>query len=723
MLDRKATEDGFMAAEIIPARTNAAIQNVVNRLGVRRAIVLIEDEPIDRQAAVPKARRRTSIASDVGFQDIISKVNTTYDMDKITPSSAPSFVQNMAAADRSVKSSHVSLTGSNSSVTDETKAVDPGYSPPTKFLRRMSVGAMDILRSFRQSTPVANEADNSGGLLPKTSAASLLPKSYVNSIYEEEEGKEEGAEGEDKDDAQLEPKTDEQRAEALPSYSPKHDTLPPVKESRIPPPPPSIAPPTIDIPEEEEISDGSDHEDQPATSTSHEPIHIETSHWELSSTAAAVQRRGSIQGSSLNPSQVSAKELMPMPPSSSTQKEPEIITKSASFLGETEAVRQSVTHSRRPSLGIPIPKSPMALTVDTKKNDKKEGLKPAKSIGALSIGGHIATPETGVPVRNRRGSGASFANSPALIIPSSPSRSDLMKIQGFSQIKGSAVFNITTDDDYDDGGTKDRTADIEEDELLMASPVSPGQRSRQPSVDKSPSSARSPSIVQIPKLPTMSRNGSTASKYIDLLGRLRGSHQSPQGNNKIKSFKRVVQVAADLKKVGEDPTLATELDTATLQMVIGLKKWARSRRLKKMETSKVQQVAQEIGTRMAMELPRTLQLDLINDAIPVVESYFHAYKRQLGEKHSFAIGCQSHLEKLKAMSRDRSFTLADMPTPEEEAAAAHAMAIHMIKMKAKSHENIQGSLMSLGSKGELYESKAKGGKTVKKYLAVKEEGP
>ncbi|KAI8854193.1 hypothetical protein BC829DRAFT_413134 [Chytridium lagenaria] len=91
--------------------------------------------------------------------------------------------------------------------------------------------------------------------------------------------------------------------------------------------------------------------------------------------------------------------------------------------------------------------------------------------------------------------------------------------------------------------------------------------------------------------------------------------------------------------------------------------------------TKAHDVAEQLSTRMANELPRMLQLDLINDAIPVIAAYLEGYKRQLGEKHSFTTGAQKHLERLKKMETERSFTLADMPTEEEERAAANAMAI------------------------------------------------
>ncbi|KAJ3218802.1 hypothetical protein HDU67_004050 [Dinochytrium kinnereticum] len=664
--------DGFMAAEIIPAQTNAAMQLVLNKLGVRRAIVLIEDEVREtKHIQAPRSRRRTSIASDIGFQDIISKVNTTYDMDKITPSSAPSFILDQHGANTAAKSSHLSLTGSKSSLNEGT--AEPSFQPPKTFLRRMSLGAMELMRGFR---PPADrpEGESSAGALPKTSAASLLPKKYVNSIYEDaedDEGEKDGETEQSTEKVDSASKTEVVPQSRLDILVPEESKPPTASKSPLAP---SNAVPAIALKEEPE-----DDNSSTTSAQSHEPLQKQSSHWEL----AAVQRKGSVVGG-LGFGPVSAHDLS----GTASRSALEISRRDAEkFAAKSTNDLPQITgsgpnRSRRPSLSIPIPKSPSGLKVDTLgagNQSISQTLKPSRSIGALSIGGHVATPETN-PTARRRGSGASFINAPAMVIPSSPSRSDLMKIQGFSTTKsGEIVVASSYNDDDVDGG--DRTADIDVDvdepypdvmtEVELR--VAPQDRSRNPSFDRN---ARNPSVVQIPKLPTMARTNSTASKYIEVLGRLRKTNATDKPAE-IKSFGRVVQLAADLKKVGEDPTLATELDSATLQMVIGLKKWARSMRQKKVEKSHVHETAEAMNIRMANELPRPLHQDLIVDVIPVIESYYSSYKKQLGEKHSFTIGCGKHLEKLRNMERERSFTLADMPTEEQERAAANAMQIQL----------------------------------------------
>ncbi|KAI8854192.1 hypothetical protein BC829DRAFT_474702 [Chytridium lagenaria] len=529
-----------MAAELIPAKTNAAMQNVVNRLGVRKAIVLLEDEVKEsRHVPAPRSRRRTSIASDIGFQDIISKVNITYDMDKITPSSAPTF--NLEQHGPSVKGSQMSLNNdSKGSLPDVTYTAPSEQPAQTTFFRRMSLGASELLRGFRASS---SSGDGEQGVLPKVSAASLLPKSYVNSIYEEAEEDAEDAEEmkytvADGGEKVEKKKNDEEISAVREEESDSDDYEPPKLKLQPLPVLPLKAPgslnvellpsgsrsvPTIDI--KAELGD--------TKSTSQEAIPVQHSYWELSADTVP-NRRASI---SLTP---------------------EIAINSDGTDAHTPIAR-----SRQPSLSNPAFKGPMGLTVDgsglggsfQSNLQIGETMKPSRSIGALSIGGHVATPDNNPAPPRRRGSNASMLSSAAMVIPSSPSRSDLMKVQGFSTNKSGEIVLFSDGDRSADIDAEEEEAEYQRERAAVAHRDSllqtqPQPRSRGPSMDRGTRNAS----VMIPKVPTMIRRNSAASKYTEVLSRMRGTNQ-PLKAAEVKSFGRVVQLAADLKKVGEDPNL------------------------------------------------------------------------------------------------------------------------------------------------------------------------
>ncbi|KAJ3145974.1 hypothetical protein HK101_002381 [Irineochytrium annulatum] len=410
--------------------------------------------------------------------------------------------------------------------------------------------------------------------------------------------------------------------------------------------------------------------------------------------------------------------------------------------------------SRRPSHASPglssivslgIPKSPSTA------NLSNANLVRSPPAGA-TLGGHVLTPVTDSdfggfqpslsPFSKRRTSGSSFMLSVgnSMAIPKSPSRSDLLKGQGIPHVAPDGTFMVDPEPPLRSPRAQhglvfaippsghvfpstpvpgspqfktDRLVDIDSrsSEVEMAGRRSSvdggggrGPPARRPSTAPgSPGGLFAAMDMHIPTTPA-GRSGSTASKYVELLARLRSSKTPPPGAQtgdiKIKSFGRVVQIASDLKKVGEDASLATELDPAALQMVIGLKKWARKMQQKKLARTKVQKAVEDLELRSANELPRAIHLDLIRDAIPLVQAAVESYKRQLGDKHSFAAGCSAHLERLNKMILEQEITLADMPTEEEERNAANAMALHLLKSRAKSSENI-GSHPSIGQDHHL----------------------
>jgi hypothetical protein len=115
-----------------------------------------------------------------------------------------------------------------------------------------------------------------------------------------------------------------------------------------------------------------------------------------------------------------------------------------------------------------------------------------------------------------------------------------------------------------------------------------------------------------------------------------------------------------------------DVDPATLQMVIGLKRWVRNKQKAKSQNVSLK-FKEDLTKRLAAELPRPLHFDMLNDALPLVERMKESYKAQLGEKHSYSVGCAKHFETLRTRVREKGFTLADRRTEEEETLAANAM--------------------------------------------------
>ena len=110
-------------------------------------------------------------------------------------------------------------------------------------------------------------------------------------------------------------------------------------------------------------------------------------------------------------------------------------------------------------------------------------------------------------------------------------------------------------------------------------------------------------------------------------------------------------------------------------MVVGLKKFVQSIRKKKKKSTQFTEEIDKLAIRAETEVPRPIHLDLINECIPLVEGFVKSYAAQLGSKHHFTTECQAHLQKLKDKANDRVLNLSDMPSLDEEVAAANAMAI------------------------------------------------
>ncbi|KAJ3409644.1 hypothetical protein HDV05_004324 [Chytridiales sp. JEL 0842] len=209
-------------------------------------------------------------------------------------------------------------------------------------------------------------------------------------------------------------------------------------------------------------------------------------------------------------------------------------------------------------------------------------------------------------------------------------------------------------------------------------------------------------MMMIPKSPVI--GGETqAGRYLQALSALRNpstveSMNGSQGSRglKINSFLQTVKIAKDLKEVGEDASLAKDLDPATLQMVIGLKKWVRNKKKTKEKSATIKFI-DDLQKRLEGELPRPIHFDILNDALSVMDKMVSSYQSQVGEKHSYTVGCVKHMEKLRLRVNERGLTLADQQNEEDETAAANAMVNHQHKNAAarKSHENVHKSRESL----------------------------
>ncbi|KAJ3204796.1 hypothetical protein HDU82_005604 [Entophlyctis luteolus] len=151
-----------------------------------------------------------------------------------------------------------------------------------------------------------------------------------------------------------------------------------------------------------------------------------------------------------------------------------------------------------------------------------------------------------------------------------------------------------------------------------------------------------------------------AQKYLQAFSILRDADRRPKTTSrtedlkadKLDSFGKVVKIATDMKATGMDPKLAfdkpfkSELDKDTLTMVLKLKKWAREKQ-KKNQANHLETAIKRFNAQVETELPINIEMDMIADILPVVELYKKMYTKELGEKHSFAVGAQKHFEKLK----------------------------------------------------------------------------
>ncbi|KAJ3067128.1 hypothetical protein HDU98_009675 [Podochytrium sp. JEL0797] len=168
------------------------------------------------------------------------------------------------------------------------------------------------------------------------------------------------------------------------------------------------------------------------------------------------------------------------------------------------------------------------------------------------------------------------------------------------------------------------------------------------------------SLIPISNLP----KSETAQKYLHAFDMVGGAGRSVVGGSAggmsakkkekrkrkedaaLDSFTKVVQMSAEMKQVGLDPSLASELDKDTLTMVVKLKKWAQARK-KNNGNLKSEIMMRKLNASAQIELPKHLEVGLIEDVLPMVELYRKMYANQLGPNHKFSQSSAHHHEKLK----------------------------------------------------------------------------
>ncbi|KAJ3237860.1 hypothetical protein HDU81_008769 [Chytriomyces hyalinus] len=115
---------------------------------------------------------------------------------------------------------------------------------------------------------------------------------------------------------------------------------------------------------------------------------------------------------------------------------------------------------------------------------------------------------------------------------------------------------------------------------------------------------------------------------------------------KLDSFGKVVRIASEMKQAGVEPSVAAELDKDTLTMVLKLKKWARQKRRNKDHNVHEFLNIKKFNAEVETQLPMHLQIDLIQDVLPIVTGYARMYATQLGQGHGFTAGAAKHLQRL-----------------------------------------------------------------------------
>lgn len=146
----------------------------------------------------------------------------------------------------------------------------------------------------------------------------------------------------------------------------------------------------------------------------------------------------------------------------------------------------------------------------------------------------------------------------------------------------------------------------------------------------------------------------------------------PTQNQPPPSKKTMESVAFTLKsrlnqgEVVTNGTGAVTIGMAGIGRLFGLKKLAKGIKDRKL-------VKREMNARMECEIPRNLYFDLVEDVIPMIKEFKNAYVQQLGEKHSFTMGCEAHIVKLETKLKNNEISADVDMTEEQEEAAANAM--------------------------------------------------
>ncbi|KAI9203860.1 uncharacterized protein BJ171DRAFT_508454 [Polychytrium aggregatum] len=201
----------------------------------------------------------------------------------------------------------------------------------------------------------------------------------------------------------------------------------------------------------------------------------------------------------------------------------------------------------------------------------------------------------------------------------------------------------------------------------------------------------------------------SAPVYLDIISRMKAtqSHEHGETESKLKDIGSVVKVLTELKKAGENLELAKQTDTSTLQMILKLKKWAKEKVNAKEKERPRKEYLAAVEAQSAVDVPQNIHLNLIKETVPLIEGFVKTYRLQLGERHEYTVGCTEHLKKLQDKLASGSFTTDDLMNEEEETMAANALVLNMQhKILARSHANLgsHGSVAdhtNIGSRGTL----------------------
>ncbi|KAJ3402131.1 hypothetical protein HDV05_008705 [Chytridiales sp. JEL 0842] len=629
----------------------------------------------------------TNPATGPGFESLISKVNTTWDTDRMFAQAEPSLITftpsegakegaegnhlmdtfRLGGSRLSLRVSRGDLSrtrlslgvmavggGTSDGDGDHTTGGLEAPSSDAGFLRKLSMNATDLARNMggrRLSGKVRDGGAEAGARFGDISSESMVRKeSSIKETYNEinEEDEDEGQQSLTEEVKLSDNKFDDEDAFiSLPHRSsiPMNST----RKTSIPQQIPSIFNPNL-----EGEPDWLNNALGPETDINVELPRESTEHLNtnLASDSSDVDSINSVPEITIQPASEYTTRIQttePMPPSFS-------ITKTTS-IDETTLETPATPLVRPPVLTL-LTTSPISS--------------PTHKPRILS--GVLMTPSNGVPSSpsSRRGS---------TLLPRDP------QVPQRTSRANSALFAIPSTPQGLTG----------KDALTALSAIGLNRVGMDGSAEKSVESTEKESKKDKKANEGEEVDDSSAQRYANLFSVLRkpSKRDSEVSEVRINSFMAAASIAGGLKTVGEDPALAAKLDLPNLQMLIALKKWAKRKKNRKGAPVHLSPFVKDLDRRMNTELPRPLAHDLLDDVMGMVEKYVVRYHTDLGPKHSFSVASKLHMERLikrKEMLEGKGpgAIIGDVyMTEEQEGRAARAMEIKA-RMQ-KSHEVLHTS--------------------------------